>query len=88
MSCILPPVCVFCQHFLENDPERECLAFKEIPSAIMEGELDHTDAYPGDAGYRFRLNPAELETFVELNEVRREFLLPEFRLPKDFDPTP
>lgn len=64
------------------------MAFKEIPSAIMEGELDHTDAYPGDAGYRFRLNPAELETFVELNEVRREFLLPEFRLPKDFDPTP
>lgn len=81
MSCVLPPVCVFCQHFLENNPDRECLAFEEIPSAIMDGKCDHIDPYPGDGGCRFQLIPAERETFVELNEVRREFELPEFRLP-------
>lgn len=83
MSCVLPPVCVFCQHFLENDVERECLAFVEIPSAIMDGKCDHTEPYPGDNGYRFRLIPTELETFIELNDIRREFKLLEFRLPKD-----
>lgn len=81
MSCILPPACVFCQHFLENDPERECRAFVEIPAAIMDGNCDHIDPYPGDGGYRFRLIPTERETFIELNEIRREFKLPEFRLP-------
>ncbi|WP_028490126.1 hypothetical protein [Thiothrix lacustris] len=81
MSCVLPPVCVFCQHFLENNPDRECLAFEEIPNAIMDGKCDHIDPYPGDGGYRFQLIPAERETFLELNEVRREFELPEFRLP-------
>ncbi|UOG93729.1 MAG: hypothetical protein L3K52_08385 [Candidatus Thiothrix sulfatifontis] len=82
MSCLLPPVCAFCQHFLENDPERECQAFVEIPGAIVEGKCDHTEPYPGDDGYRFALIPEELETFLELNEVRQEFELPAFRLPQ------
>lgn len=88
MSCVLPPVCVFCQHFLENDPERECLAFEEIPAAIMDGKFDHTEPYPGDGGYLFRLEPDEVETFLELNEVRREFSMPAFRLPENFTSKP
>lgn len=83
MSCLLPPVCVFCQHLLEGDPDKECRAFTEIPGEIMEGRCDHTAPYPDDGGYRFSLIPAELETFLELNEVRREFNLTEFRLPAD-----
>lgn len=81
MSCVLPPVCVFCQHFLEDDPERECLAFREIPNDIMDGKCDHTEPYPGDGGYRFQLVPGEMETFLELNEIRREFGLRELCLP-------
>lgn len=81
MSCILPPVCVFCVHFLENDPERECRAFVEIPGVIIEGKCDHVDPYPDDGGYRFQLIASELATFHELNAVRQEFDLPPFRLP-------
>ena len=81
MSCLLPHICVFCQHYLENDPERECLAFQEIPDDIMAGNCDHGDPYPDDGGYRFQLQPEELETFLELNDLRREMGLLEFRLP-------
>lgn len=82
MSCILPPVCVFCENFLEHDPERECKAFVEIPEVIMCGEFDHTEAYPDDNGYRFQLTPSEMQTFLELNEIRQEFGLAAFRLPQ------
>lgn len=81
MSCVLPPVCVFCEHFLENDPDRECFAFEEIPSVIMDGKFDHTEPYPGDGGYHFCLIPEEYQTFIELNEVRQEFGMQPFRLP-------
>lgn len=83
MSCLLPPVCVFCQHYLEDDPERDCLAFEEIPGSIITGKCDHIDFYPGDGGYRFLLRPGELETFLELNEVRQEMGLVAFRVAKE-----
>lgn len=47
----------------------------------MDGKCDHTEPYPGDGGYRFQLIPEELETFLELNDIRREFKLSAFRLP-------
>lgn len=69
---------------MENDPDRECFAFEEIPSVIMDGKFDHTEPYPGDSGYQFRLVPEEYQTFIELNEVRQEFGMQAFRLPGDF----
>jgi len=50
----------------------------------MDGKCDHTEHYPGDGGYRFRLDPDEFETFLELNDVRQEFDMPPFRVPADF----
>lgn len=80
MSCLLPPVCAFCQHLL-NEPDQECRAFKKIPTAIMNGSCDHTERYPGDGGFRFQLNAEYVEDFAEVNEIRQEMGFPLFRLP-------
>ena len=36
---------------------RRCAAFERIPDDIWLGQVDHTEPYPGDKGYRYE--PAE-----------------------------
>jgi hypothetical protein len=88
MSCLLPPVCAFCTHLL-NEPEQECRAFHEIPAVIMNGTCDHTEPYPDDGGVCFQLIPDYAEDFAEVNNIRQEMGLPLFRLaPAPFHPMP
>ena len=45
------PICNDCRHFREGVT---CAAFPErIPKAILTGEHDHHEPYPGDGGVRF-----------------------------------
>ncbi|MEZ5447588.1 MAG: hypothetical protein R3E89_00650 [Thiolinea sp.] len=75
MSCLLPPVCAFCEHLL-NESDRDCRAFKEIPETIMLGSHSHDTHLPDDQGYLFQLNPQYREDFEELNTIRQEMGLP------------
>jgi hypothetical protein len=77
MSFWIPPACVFCTHYHDERNERSpelpsCNAFAEIPEEIFTGTFDHAEAFPGDRGIRFRLVEAERQSFLDLNEVRRE----------------
>lgn len=54
---IIKPPCVSCKHRSKASP-RFCLAFpsgKGIPVAILMGENDHTQPYPGDNGVRYEV---------------------------------
>lgn len=79
MSCLLPPVCAFCEHLL-SAPDQDCRAFQEIPEAIITGHNDHIEAIEGDSGYRFQLVAENLDAFQEINEIRLAMGLPVFRL--------
>lgn len=70
--CLLPPMCVFCRHYNENvgADEPDCAAFTEIPDAIFRGDFDHRQAYPGDGGVHFELNPEHAGDFEEVMEMR------------------
>lgn len=49
------PICFYCKNSKDTFT-RNCKAFQEqnsIPIEIWEGELDHTQPYPGDNGIRF-----------------------------------
>jgi hypothetical protein len=86
MSCLIPPACVFCQHYHEERNEQtdeipSCNAFAAIPEEIFMGTFDHATAFPGDSGIRFSLVEDERPSFLELNEVRRELGLLEYREP-------
>ena len=56
MSLSVPEQCMRCKHF---KPEQGyfCDAYPEfpnvIPDAILEGEADHRQLYPGDHGIRW-----------------------------------
>jgi hypothetical protein len=80
--CLLPPQCLFCIHYdLNAGPEGpDCAAFREIPEAIYRGRHDHCDAYPGDRGVRFQLDPRRAEEFAEINALRRDMDLAPFGL--------
>jgi hypothetical protein len=86
MSCLFPSACVFCLHYHQERNEQtdelpSCNAFAEIPDEIFLGSFDHNEEFPGDNGIRFHLLEAERETFLELNEVRRELGLLAYREP-------
>lgn len=86
MSCLIPPACVFCEHYHRERNEQtdelpSCDAFAAIPDAIFMGEHDHSAGFPGDQGIRFKLNPSEKQDFVELNDIRRELGLLVYALP-------
>ena len=79
MSCLLPPICAFCSHLL-NEPEQECRAFKEIPPDIMHGDCDHIAPYPEDNGIQFQMIPGYEQDLAELNVIRQEMGLSPFQL--------
>ena len=86
MTCLIPPACVFCEHYhsKRNDQTDElpsCNAFAEIPDEIFMGTFDHSEPFPGDDGVQFRLREAERTDFIELNEVRAEVGLMVYRVP-------
>ena len=51
------PMCLTCRHFHDADDEATsltCDAFPDgIPEAVLTGEHDHRDPYPGDRGVRY-----------------------------------
>ncbi len=77
MSCLLPPACSFCKHYLgdQQTEERECLAFKEIPDEIITGASDHTTPFAGDNNILFTLNKELQSDFEEVQQIRKELLL-------------
>lgn len=44
------PLCHSCKHYQGNN---KCLAFEDIPNAIVYNEHDHRQPYPGDNGIQF-----------------------------------
>ena len=46
--------CGSCKHILRDGPPPRCAAFpEEIPDAILAGEHDHHDPFPGDNGIQY-----------------------------------
>jgi hypothetical protein len=76
MSCLMPPLCSFCEHYLGDvaGAEKECDAFLEIPDAIITGAYDHTKPHPDDQGILFKLNEALREDFEEVEAIKKELL--------------
>lgn len=74
MSCLLPPPCAFCLHYSGDDDsqDRDCLAFKEIPDAIIEGTHDHTFPYVGDNNILFKLDETQREDYEEIQAIRKK----------------
>lgn len=75
MSCLLPPSCAFCMHYLGDDDDsqdRDCLAFEEIPDEIIEGLYDHTSPYTGDNNILFKLDETQREDYEEIQRIRKE----------------
>lgn len=77
MSCLLPPSCSFCIHYLGEDStqNRECNAFFEIPEHIITGDFDHTEPYPGDHSIQFQLKEEVREDFKEVQKIREAMRL-------------
>lgn len=86
MSCMIPPACVFCEHYHHERNEQtdrlpSCNAFSAIPEEIILDSYDHSRAYPGDRGVRFSVDERYRTDFVELNGIRQEFGLSVYRVP-------
>ena len=73
MSCMMPPSCSFCKHYLgDSSEERDCHAFLEIPDDIITGDNDHTDPYPGDNNVLFLLDEDLKDDYKEVQLVREK----------------
>lgn len=57
------PICSDCEHFEpKENTYNKCDAFDKypgIPWAIISGDNDHTEPYPGDNGIQFEPMPKE-----------------------------
>ena len=69
----IPPICLFCIRYHSNGSgqSRSCDVFQPIPDAILCGQADHRQAYPGDRGARFMLDPELAEEYFKVLAVRR-----------------
>jgi len=72
--CLLPPNCILCAHYNNNQDQtessRDCRAFKEIPEDIFFGGNLHTMPYQGDNGILFSLRPEYVGEYAEIEELR------------------
>jgi len=72
MMAITPSDCLACRHLRLDDAGRFCCAaFSHgIPTALLEGRINHREPYPGDNGVRFDPDPeAPAEVISDLLAV-------------------
>ena len=68
--------CAFCRHVTGTRPLR-CAAFPEgVPAAILDGEADHRQAYPGDHVIRYETRDDVRPDFHPMGERRYQPLQP------------
>lgn len=72
--CLLPPNCLFCAHYHNNEDldAPDCDAFAEIPEAIFMGGNEHLTPVSGDHGVLFSLDPEMAEEFSEVQDLRSQ----------------
>lgn len=73
MSCFLPPLCLFCDHFNHSDDadvSLSCKAFEQIPDSIFLDEILHTRHIEGDNNILFKINPEMIDEYNDVNELR------------------
>lgn len=48
-------ICTECIWWITGKNPPACIAFPGgIPEGILKGDIDHSQPYPGDGGYRYR----------------------------------
>jgi len=68
---VLTPLCHRCLHWRRDEFDGfRCAAFPDgIPSAILEGDHDHREAYDGDGGIRFEEGTPTLDESLTIPDL-------------------